>query len=100
MTALEIVAVTAGLLLNDYLAISELRTDFSQCSHLKRLVAKGYARLRAARHRRRYYRHFRRKRKLGVVSCGTARNAQRPASKQKPRLHRKMLRHRAKRKRR
>jgi hypothetical protein len=48
MTALEIVAVTAGLLVNGYLAISELRVDYLQRSHTKRLVADGYARMRAA----------------------------------------------------
>ena len=53
MTALEIVAVTAGILLVGYLAVSELKTDFSQRSHMKRLIAEGYARLRAARYRRR-----------------------------------------------
>ena len=47
MTALEIVVVAAGFLVNGYLAISELRIDFSRRSHMKRLVAEGYARLRA-----------------------------------------------------
>ncbi len=99
MTALEIVAA-AGLLLNGCLAISELRTDFSQHAHMKRLIAEGYARLRATRRRRRFYQRLHRKRKLGELSRGTVRNAQWPASEQKSRLHRKMLRHRAKRQRR
>jgi hypothetical protein len=64
MTALEIVAVTAGVLLVGYLALSEFRIDFSQRSHMKRLIAEGYARLRAARYRRQSYRRVHRKRKL------------------------------------
>ena len=94
MTALEIVAVTAGILLVGYLAVSELMTDFSQRSHMKRLIAEGYARLRAARYRRRYDRRVHRKRKLREPSRSAVGNAQKPASKRKPRLHRKMLRHR------
>jgi hypothetical protein len=94
MTALEIVAVTAGILLIGYLAVSELRTDFSQRLQMKRLIAEGYARLRAARYRRRYHRPVHRKRKLREPSRGTVGNAQKPASKQKSRLRRKMLRHR------
>ena len=64
MTALEIFAVTAGLLVNGYLAISELRVDYLQRSHMKRLVADGYARWRAARSRRRYVRRVLREGKL------------------------------------
>jgi hypothetical protein len=67
MTALEIVAVTAGILLAGYLAISEFRTDFSQRSHMNRLIAEGYARLRAARYRRRSHRRVLRKSKLRGV---------------------------------
>jgi hypothetical protein len=94
MTALEIVAVIAGILLVGYLAVSELMTDFSQRSHMKRLIAEGYARLRAARYWRRYDRRVHRKRKLREPSRSAAGHAQKPASKQKSRLHRKMLRHR------
>jgi hypothetical protein len=100
MTALEIVVVTAALLVNGCLAVSDLRIDFSQRSRMKRLVAEGYARLRAARSRRRRYRRADWKRKLGKLSRDTAANAQRPASKQQSRRHRKMLRHRAERQRR
>ena len=100
MTALEIFAVTAGLLVNGYLAISELRVDYLQRSHMKRLVADGYARLRAARFRRRYVRRVLRKGKLAKPSGGAVRERPRVASKQKSRLHRKVLRHRAERKRR
>jgi len=41
MTALEIVAVTAGIFLIGHLAVSELRTDFSQRLQMKRLIAEG-----------------------------------------------------------
>ena len=94
MTALEIVAVTAGILLVGYLAVSELKTDFSQRSHMKRLIAEGYARLRAVRYRRRYDRRVHRKSEIREPSCCAVGNAQKPASKRKSRLRRKMLRHR------
>ena len=94
MTALEIVAVTAGILLVGYLAVSELKTDFFQRSHMKRLIAEGYARLRAARYRRRYDRRVHRKSEIREPSCCAVGNAQKPASKRKSRLRRKMLRHR------
>ena len=99
MTALEIVAVAAGLLVNGYLAISELKIDFLQRSHMKQLAPEGYARLRAARYRRRYHRRVHRKRRLGVISRGTVRSMPRVALEKKPRLHGEMLRHRSERKR-
>ena len=83
MTALEIFAVTAGLLVNGYLAISELRVEHLQRSHMKRLVADGYARWRAARSRRRYVRRVLRKGKLARLSRGAVRDTPRVASKQK-----------------
>ena len=82
MTALEIFAVTAGLLVNGYLAISELRVEHLQRSHMKRLVADGYARWRAARSRRRY---VRRVGKLARLSRGAVRDTPRVASQQKDR---------------
>jgi hypothetical protein len=99
MTTIEIVAVTAALLLNGYLAISEFRTDFSQRSHMKRLAAEGYARLRAALYRRRYHRRVHRKKRLGVISRGTVRSMPRVASEKKPRLHREVLSNRSERER-
>ncbi len=52
MTALEIVVVTASLLVTGYLALSELKIDFLQQLQMKRLAAQGYARLRARRYRK------------------------------------------------
>ena len=93
MTTLEIVVITAVLLVNAYLAISELRVDFSQRLQMKRLIAKAYARLRAARCGRRYGRRFYRKEPLGEPARGTMRNA-RTSSTQKSRVDRDVLRHR------
>ena len=100
MTALEIVVVTAGLLANGYLAISELWVDYLQRSHMKMLVADWYARWRAARSRRRFVRRVLRKRKPTRLVRDEVRETPRVALKQKSRHHREMLRHRAERKRR